>query len=294
MTNTSAHTYKTFGDTTLAVFQAEFERLESPMLADAQATFEAARPHSALFLAQSFMENQYETTGHIIKPHHHNPVTLRPWPEDPRGMPPGATGTVTAPGGAGQFLAFATDADCVREWKRRLFDDPDYKHGVYLPATTLEQMVNIFAPPGDVHPITGEDNAHIRYAETVRKMLARFARIEVLEPDDHEPEPQTAFAKAIRFPKLDRFQDQPAASIPIAIEEGGRWWFRVGREARAIRATGRNQTPTNPSEAIGPEMMPGEALFVAWASVAANGRPFAYTNFGTIIWLDDTDMGIAT
>ncbi len=288
MTNVDASSYRKFGDTTLAVYEAEFSRKESPMLPTAAATFAAARPHSALFLAQAFMENQYETTGHIIKPHHHNPVSLRPWPEDPRGMPPGATGTITAPGG-GKFLVFAADADCAREWKRRLFDDPEYKDGIYLPATTLEEMINIFAPPGDVHPITGEDNAHIEYAKTVRTMLARFARLE-----GTQPEPETEFAQAIRFSNLDRFNDLPAASIPIAVHGDGRWWFRAGREAHAIRPTARNQTPSEDSKPVGPEMKTGETLFAAWVSIADNGRPFTYTRFGTIIWLDDTDMGVTT
>lgn len=176
MTNPNAP-YRDIGDTTAEVYAVEFERVNSPMCAEASAIHAAASPHSALFLAMAWIENKYATTGIIIKPEHHNPVSLRPWREDPNGMPPGAVGLTTAPDG-GQFLRFENWAACVREWKRRLFDDPGYKGGIYTAASTLGDMLNTYAPPSDVHPVTGLPNEDIAYAEKVGTLLGRFAQAE--------------------------------------------------------------------------------------------------------------------
>ncbi|MGI8403803.1 MAG: N-acetylmuramoyl-L-alanine amidase [Thermomicrobiales bacterium] len=185
MTNVSAGSYRAFGDVPLAIITPMLTGHISPMTATAPQTTAAASPHSALFWAQAWVENQWETTGHIISSSDHNPVSLRPWNEDPRGMPKGATGVITASDG-GQFLRFASDADCVREWKRRIIDDPNYKGGVYRNAVTLDQMLNVYAPPGDLHPVTGVDNADIGYADIVRTMLAKFAALEDTTPPQED------------------------------------------------------------------------------------------------------------
>ncbi|MGI8406229.1 MAG: hypothetical protein ACR2OE_15970 [Thermomicrobiales bacterium] len=219
MTNVSAGSYKAFGDVPLAIITPMLTGYISPMAATAQQTTAAASPHSALFWAQAYLENLWETTGHIIHADNHNPVSLRPWNEDPRGMPKGATGVITASDG-GQFLKFATDADCAREWKRRLFDDPNYKGGVYRNAVTLDQMLNAYAPPGDVHPVTGVDNADIGYADTVRTMLAKFAALEA--QGDTTVSTQLVFGK-VPFPG---YLDHQAAT---ANKPEGIGWDNLGR-----------------------------------------------------------------
>jgi len=150
---------------------------DSPMREAGRETHLVASPHSALFWAQAWLENQWETTGIIIQPEDHNPMSLRPWLDDPHGMPLGATHLITASDG-GQFLAFERDADCAREWRRRLVDDPDYKDGVYARTHTVDEMLDVYAPSGDVHPVTGADNVDIGYGDAVRTMLARFDRAE--------------------------------------------------------------------------------------------------------------------
>lgn len=175
MTNIAEVTrnYRRIGDVPYAIVESLLRDKQSPMLPTGRQTHTVASPHSALFWAQAWLENQWETTGIIIKPEHHNPMSLRPWLADPGGMPPGATGLITAPDG-GQFLSFATDADCAREWRRRLFDDPAYKGGVYARTTTLAEMLAVYAPSGDVHPVTGVDNADVQYVTSVTTMLMRF------------------------------------------------------------------------------------------------------------------------
>lgn len=185
MTYTRISTYRTIGDLHTTRVIALLTAKASPMVRAAAETNVAASPMSALFWAMGWVENQWETTGHIIKPEHHNPVSLRPWDADPRGLPPGATGTVTAPDG-GRFLTFRSDADGAREWRYRL-TNPAYKNGVYTKARTIEQMLAIYAPKGDVHPVTGLDNADIGYADTVARLLTQWEAD--IGPQDRIPEP---------------------------------------------------------------------------------------------------------
>jgi hypothetical protein len=179
MTSLAAITrnYREIGDVPYAVIARMLLDAGSPMLATGRDTHLVASPHSALFWAQAWLENKWETTGIIIWPEDHNPMSLRPWLQDPNGLPPGATGTIESPDGS-LYLRFETDADCAREWRRRLVDDPSYKDGVYAVTRTLREMLAVYAPGGDVHPVTGVDNADIAYAESVMTMLNRFALAE--------------------------------------------------------------------------------------------------------------------
>jgi hypothetical protein len=172
-----ARNYRLIGDVPYAVVEAMLMQELSPMQENGRETHLVTTPHSALFWAQAWLENQWKTTGIIIQPEDNNPMGLRPWLEDPHGMPPGAIGHITAPDG-GLFLRFESDADCAREWRRRLFDDPDYKGGVYARTTTLNEMLGVYAPSGDVHPVTGLDNADVNYLGSVTTMLSRFAAAE--------------------------------------------------------------------------------------------------------------------
>jgi hypothetical protein len=179
--------YSAIGDVPVDVITPMLIAASSPMVPTAKATTQAASPHSALFWAQAWLENQWETTGHIITPHHHNPVSLRPEKRDDPG--PYGNGVITASDG-GQFLTFATDAQCAREWKRRLFDEKaTYKGGAYRNARTLEDMLAIYAPSGDVHPVTGLDNADANYLASVLTMLNRFAKAEGEAPAPPQPSP---------------------------------------------------------------------------------------------------------
>ncbi|HXG72822.1 MAG TPA: hypothetical protein VNJ04_19680 [Gemmatimonadaceae bacterium] len=168
--------YWGIGPVPVDVWRRELVRVNSPLMTYVEAMHTVAGQHSALCLAMCWAENQYATTGIIIKPTDFNPLSLRPWEEDPRGLPIGATGIITGPDG-GKFLKFSEPQHCVAEWRRRLFDDPAYKGGVYTKATSLESMLAIYAPPGDVHPVSGLDNADSGYVTTVVTMLHKYAAI---------------------------------------------------------------------------------------------------------------------
>lgn len=178
--------YREIGDVPYAVVERMLREVDSPMVPTGRQTHLVASPHSALFWAQAWLENKWKTTGIIILPEDHNPMSLRPWLQDPRGLPSGATGTIESPDGS-LYLRFASDADCAREWRRRLVDDPSYKDGVYAGTRTLREMLAVYAPGGDVHPVTGVDNADIGYAESVMTMLNRFA---LAEGEQHRPGPE--------------------------------------------------------------------------------------------------------
>src|SRR5690606_20027429 len=147
--------------------------------------YTAAGIHSALCLGMMWLENQYATTGIIIQPEDFNPLSARPWIEDPRAtkdapildwktrevvgrskVPEYCAGAIRDAKG-GLMLRFTTPADAVREWRRRIIDDRSYKGGVYNDAMTLTEMLSIYAPAGDVHPETGLDNANIEYPKVV-------------------------------------------------------------------------------------------------------------------------------
>lgn len=287
--NPTAHNWQRIGDVSLHVLKQELARVSSPMLNDIEATYNAARPHSALFFAQAWMENKYETTGHIIRPEHHNPVSLRP--ERIGHLGPYASDLITAPDG-GQFLAFRRDAECVREWKRRLIDEADtYKGGVYAGKETLDAMLAVYAPSGDVHPITGVDNADINYASTVRAMLNRYAELEgTMNSNDvvvgigkgESPHgsmalnPSTATVPADVMPHLEM---APAGQLTVRYETDV--FFRVNRKMVAVRETPRYQQAILGGPVAGPPLQSGEEAYIEWAWITVSGELWLLSQWNT-------------
>lgn len=211
--------YRRIGPTPLAVWEAEYLRVNSPLLPFARAMWRMAGEHSSLCLAQQWIENQYGTQGIIIQPEDYNPLSSRPWIGDPTAtvqgevvhwqtrqrvgtitdkdgtvlvedgvmpVPPGAIGAVYHPEG-GFFLRFSDPINAVREWRRRIVDDPGYKGGVYTTRRTLRQMIDTYAPPGDTHPETGLDNKNTKYVEVVTERLTAFAQMEGQQPPEENP-----------------------------------------------------------------------------------------------------------
>src|SRR5690606_33894840 len=93
MTNLSAVTsdYRRIGRTTLDVWTHYLSEPSanggaSPLLPHATAMWTEAGEHSALCLAQMKLENDFARTGIIIQPEDGNPLSLRPWIEDPRAV----------------------------------------------------------------------------------------------------------------------------------------------------------------------------------------------------------------
>ena len=163
--------WRDIGDTTLEAFEVELARLDSPMLDDAEAIYEAARPHTRLAIAHSFAENKHDTVGIKIKPDMKNFLALRP------------RGYQEERGERNGFAIFASYADCVRAWRRRHTDesiDTDKTPKNYVEAVTLLDYCKVYNPSGDTHPVTGLVNDSARYCD---ELLATINRMPRAQPD---------------------------------------------------------------------------------------------------------------
>lgn len=171
--------WREMGDTTLEAFEVELARLDSPMLGDAAAIYQAASPHSRLVIAHSFAENKHDTVGILIKPKMKNFLALRPrrYREET--------------GKRNGFATFASYADCVAAWRRRHTDakiDTDKSPKNYIEAISLFDYCLVYNPAGDTHDVTGLVNDSARYCD---ELLATINRLPQAQPD---PPPFTAFA----------------------------------------------------------------------------------------------------
>src|SRR5688500_68734 len=113
MTNPLASNWREIGDTTFEVFEHELARVNSPMLPYARVLYERTKPHSAMLLAHSWIENQHATTGRIIKPEHRNPLGLAArYGEETIPYP-------ASPAFDNFFARYPEWVDSVDAWKRR-------------------------------------------------------------------------------------------------------------------------------------------------------------------------------
>jgi hypothetical protein len=106
------------------------------------------------------------------------------------------------------------------------------------------------------------------------------------------PPPDTEYAKPLMIKQLDTFRDRDDAAIPILIPVTNGSFFFIGRDVTAVKQTPRNQTPDKDAKKVGDDIMPGEKFYAWFGSLSDTGRPYTYTKWGTIVWLDDTDMGV--
>jgi hypothetical protein len=138
--------WRTIGDVPLSFWRQKLEVAGSPLQAEAAATWEAARPHSALALAMLWCESQFGTRFNRNTVTNRNAFNLRPR------------------GGDG-YQAFGSWAEGIAEWRARIAD-PLY---AYATTTSVAGLVAVFAPGWDA-------NDPVRYAATVEKMLAAWPR----------------------------------------------------------------------------------------------------------------------
>lgn len=184
------------GDTTAAAFAAELARARSPMHAEAAAIFEAARPNSLLVLAHSFAENKHDTVGRLITPDMKNFMALRP-----RGYP-------EETGERNGFATFASYADCVRAWRRRLTDasiDTGRTPKNYAEARTLLEYCTVYNPTGDVHPITGLANEPARYCNELLETINRLPAAAGPTPEDPIVSDLNQSKGLIPMPKFEKW-----------------------------------------------------------------------------------------
>ena len=258
--NLSASSYRDIGDISLAFWTSELQRVDSPLLPSAAALHAIVRGHSALALAQLWRESRHDTDRILLKPSDHNPTNLKVWPEDPRGLAGiGATGTKpTGVGGPG-YLTFGSYADALREWRRRVVDDPNYKNNVYRADMTLAEFVQTFAPDWEVHPVTGVDNSS--YYRDLVAILTRFAA-------NDTPQEGTPMAYPSTVPGLPGGPLTTIAPVRVKLIPSGRTYQRPGIKAAKPRRSVQHGNGNSESSAK------GEAIYLV--DMAAEGRQASY------------------
>lgn len=249
--------YRSIGAVPVSVWEAEFKRLSSPLLPHVGGLHAGAGVHSALALAMMYVENKYGTASKIIRPDDFNPMSLRPWPADPRAVVTGdildwqtrqSVGTIRVPPGAsgairdslgGLSLRFDTPEDGMREWVRRIITDPKYKNGVYVPATSIVEMIRIYAPKTDKHPVSGAYNDPEAYAATVVAMLKRYAAMVTDSPDTGGG---TDMVYSTVIPGLQGGALSTSFPIRIGLISASRTYMRPGIKLRGAFDTTQHNT----------------------------------------------------
>lgn len=255
--------WRTLGDTTLATYRAEFARLNSPMLAEAEAMLEAARPHSALALAIMFHEKKYDTVTDIIPAEFHNPLAV--------GKPQGGIGL-------DRWEQYETYADAVTAWKERV-TSLTYKEGIYARTTTLAELIHVYAPAKD-------NNNEVRYREVLLERLAAFPKAErFTNVDTEEP---TTFAPPVPVRGLQLPGSDDLAGLIAFTTVDGTDYITVTDQVVAIRDTPRYQRANPNGARIGPNIKQGEQFNPAWIFAAADGELWYLTPSWTRVRVKDT------
>jgi hypothetical protein len=154
--------WRTYGDIPIETFRAELERVNSPMLPDADAIWAATRPHSALALAMMWTEQRYATYKESpIPASYHNPLSL-------------AKPTGGNLDGANRWERYGSYVTGALAWKDRI-TSPTYKNGIYANTGTLADLVRVYAPAHD-------NNDTNLYIDTVQALLQKWPRIQETPP----------------------------------------------------------------------------------------------------------------
>jgi hypothetical protein len=175
--------WRDIGDVPYEAFRAELERAGSPMFNEAEAIWNAARPHSALALAMSWVEQKHHTYPSVIPAHY-----LNPWSQ----TRPGATSA----DGVNRWMRFPSYAAAATYWKDRLTSPT----GPYKDTVTIEDLIHVYAPSSD-------GNNEAKYVAAIKAMVGAW-------PDYGEPSMPITYGRVPHPGYLDR---------PIEKPEGQGW-----------------------------------------------------------------------
>ena len=259
--------WRDLGDVPRSTFRSEFARLGSPMLDEADAIHDVARPHSALCLAMIWVEQKYATFS-SIPTLFHNPLSLA----RPNGTPAD---------GDDRWERYDTWAAGTKAWRERI-TSPDYKPsnpGVYARTTTLEDLIGAYAPPSE--NLTG------RYVDQVRERMAAI-RAESPNPATGETGENGngpfAIAKIPPFLVEARQEDRP---LPPIAKLGSATMLLVTQRYRAVKETPvLNSASRKTGKPVRGPLAPGEEFQVAYV-FASHGEPWGLSVFGSRIPLND-------
>lgn len=136
--------WRIIGDLPYSTWSQVITKAGGPDGLAAMAAWDAARPHSALALAQMGVESRFGTAFAVARPEQRNALGLS---------------------SGGRVATYPSWAEGLAEWKRRL-TDPSYKNGVYAKTKTIEELVAVYAPATDPR------NNPPAYVAKVKAMLA--------------------------------------------------------------------------------------------------------------------------
>lgn len=141
---TSRSPWRRLGDTSVAAFRAEFDRLGSPMRREADGIRDAVDGYSRLFLAMSFVETKHATFTGVIPVARHNALAVK------------------SGDGSGRWDRYGSFRGGARAWVRLLTD----RDGPYAGTVTLLDLIEVYAP-------RSENNVK-RYLNTLVGELRRY------------------------------------------------------------------------------------------------------------------------
>jgi hypothetical protein len=156
--------WREIGDTTVEAYISEFTRLGSPMLGEAKAVYDAARPHSALCLAMLWVESKYATISDVPV-HFKNPLH-----QTRAGASPAD--------GVNRWMRFSSYEQAVRFWRERLTSPT----GPYANTVTLEDLIHVYAPSFD-------GNNEALYVDHIERIVAALPKAGTPPPPESDPLP---------------------------------------------------------------------------------------------------------
>lgn len=142
--------WRDYGDMPREAFSAELRRMNSPMLAEADAIYSVVTGYSRLFLAMAYHETKLATVSTV------------------EGFDPRTFKNPVALMFAGKYEMYPYFSLASWAWRDRLVDNAaTYKGGVYARTETLEDLIHVYAPAS-----AGNDEA--RYVAVVKERLAAY------------------------------------------------------------------------------------------------------------------------
>lgn len=178
--------YRQLGDTTLAAFKAMVRG--TPLAADAEAIYAAAKGYTRLYLGHAHAENKFDTWNQILSPADHNPIALRP------------RGYAEESGQHDGYATFDSYVDNVRAWRKRL-DDASINTGKtprnYREAVSLIEYCRVYAPTGDAYGgiVTNSD----RYCAELLGIINQLPALETPEGSKPMALPTVVVAAGHRY-----------------------------------------------------------------------------------------------
>ena len=121
----------------------------SPLVAVAEDTYTAARPHTRLALGMMGIESRWFTQFNRNVKANNNPFNLKYPDRD-------------------AFMTFFSPAEGVKAWKERI-TSPTYKDGVYARTQTLEELIHVFAPEYD----DNREDEYVAFVLVITEGLAK-------------------------------------------------------------------------------------------------------------------------